>query len=572
MQALKDAQSMDKRSSNKAESTKESPDHTTTQLREMEVFVQSIEEILKPITQHITTYRQLSDEGYRKMMTSLNRAQHMLLLNVLSAIKANAPPFYIFINGETATGKTYVIKSIFQTLNRYLDCIAPVTHVITINPATFEKQPVKLNILLSALEAKSAIAINGTTIHQAFCIHTTVESHGALLQLDTVALEKMRRHYRNLRLIIIDDIHLVSLDLFYHIDTRLRQIFNKDLVFGGISMIVLGDLNRTPASISAPIFANNQSPNTLPCQATNSLWENFRLLEFKEVFENSCRIYPSLDIIANVAKNTNSAKEMKRMSQTKAIAATFNVLKNEHVNLHIMYHNIDATLSTCLQFIKSDYGFMNAGIIILSKCHTNPKNNYNLLLNGYTLMKLTGSEKPNSTNGTAVYVHNKYIDSDRPSVRFHNDNSFNGLYNSNDELEIGAIRFLINGVHVHLCYFTIHLTDISKSWKDFKTFIEQNIPRDEEKKQKKVICPLKPLILVGTLKYPRNLDQNRLNDLINRLPDRYGLINYVNSCTHDLNYRTDFCFSNCAHLLSQRVDVYESYFSHHKPIAITIYK
>ena len=574
METLRKAQPMDTNESDASTATNTitHPDQMSLHLREMTLFIESIEQTLDPITQHITTYRQLSDENYRKMIASLNRRQHRLLITVLSTIKQNTTPFYFFVSGGASTGKTHVIKAIFQTVNKYLDCIEPKSHNYALNPSTFDKQPVKLNILLTALENSLATTISGSTIHQAFCIPTTID-RTALLQLDKDAIEKLRHHYRNLRLIIIDDIHLISLDLFYHIDTRLRQILNKDLVFGGVSVIVLGDINRTHPSISATVYANNQSANTYPCLATNSLWENFQLSEFKE----RLAIYPSLTML-ETPQNPAVEIEMNRLRKTRLIPERFNLLKDEHdnqislhANLRIIYHNIDANLSTCLPFIKSDYGFMNAGIIILSKCHTNPKNNYNLLLNGYTMLKLTGSENFNSTNGTALYVHNKYIEGDKPSIIFHNDNSINGMYTSNDLLEIGAIKFMSRGTNVHLCYFTVYSNDIDKSWKEFKTFIDQNIPSDE-RKQENIRRPLRPLILVGTIKFPRNLDYNPIIQILNKLPQRYGLINYVNTSTHDLNYTTDFCFTNCVQLLNHQVDVYESFYSHHKPIVIKIDK
>ena len=454
-----------------------------------------------------------------------------------------------------------------------MDCIDPEIHSYVLNSSTFDKKPVKLNVLLTALEPVSAAKINGLTIHQAFCIPSSID-RAALVQLNSIALERLRHHYANLRLIIIDDIHLVSLDLFYHIDTRLRQIINNNIVFGGISVILMGDLNRTHASISAAVYA---SVNTNPSIGANSLWQNFRLIEFTERFTQG--IQPKLAMLDTKRSNPNSLSEieMKRLRQSSLIPERFKILINENDKLYIIYHSIDAKLSTCLPFINSDYGFMNAAIIIFSKCHTHPKNNCNLLLNGYTLLKLTGSEIPNTSNGMAIYVQNKYIVGDKPSIIFCNDNSTNGLYTNNDALEIGAIKFMIRGpiFHktcsicsvVHLCYFTIHVRDIAKSWKDFRTFIDQNIPKENEKKD-----TLKPLIVVGSLNYPRNLDHKRVTQILNQLPQRYGLINYVHTSTHDLNYTTDFCFTNCVQLLKHQVDVYESFYSHHKPIVITVDK
>ena len=48
--------------------------------------------------------------------------------------------------------------------------------------------------------------------------------------------------FRNLRCIIIDEISMVSADLLYNLDLRLREITMVDTVFGGLSVFVFGDL------------------------------------------------------------------------------------------------------------------------------------------------------------------------------------------------------------------------------------------------------------------------------------------------------------------------------------------
>jgi len=63
------------------------------------------------------------------------------------------------------------------------------------------------------------------------------------------AKAELRENLSELKLIIIDEMSLVHADLFYKIDARLKEIFRKQnppVPFGGISIVVVGDLLQIP--------------------------------------------------------------------------------------------------------------------------------------------------------------------------------------------------------------------------------------------------------------------------------------------------------------------------------------
>ena len=62
-------------------------------------------------------------------------------------------------------------------------------------------------------------------------------------------LAELRENLSELKIIIIDEMSLVHADLFYKIDARLKEIFKKQnppVPFGGISVILVGDLLQIP--------------------------------------------------------------------------------------------------------------------------------------------------------------------------------------------------------------------------------------------------------------------------------------------------------------------------------------
>ena len=69
-------------------------------------------------------------------------------------------------------------------------------------------------------------------------------------------LAELRENLSELRLIIIDKMSLVSSDMLYKIDAKLREIFHlrKDHPFAGIAIVLVGDLLQIPPVKARYIF------------------------------------------------------------------------------------------------------------------------------------------------------------------------------------------------------------------------------------------------------------------------------------------------------------------------------
>ena len=55
-------------------------------------------------------------------------------------------------------------------------------------------------------------------------------------------LNTFRIKYRHLKVVIIDEISMVGYKMLSFIDTRLQQLTGSKTAFGGLSVIVVGDL------------------------------------------------------------------------------------------------------------------------------------------------------------------------------------------------------------------------------------------------------------------------------------------------------------------------------------------
>jgi hypothetical protein len=187
----------------------------------------------KDNSKNTTNTKRLDDTEYMQLITRLNRRQHRYLMNVINCIK-NGEIFHHFVSGGSGYGKSVLIKATEHSINRFLDKF----HEPSIDDNT-ENDP--LHLILTAYTGKAAFHIRGETLHRAFGLSRSK----VLEDLTTKSLKNFKLKYKNMRLLIIDEVSMIDSTMFSHIDKRLRQIFKQpDTIFGGISVLVVGDFNQ----------------------------------------------------------------------------------------------------------------------------------------------------------------------------------------------------------------------------------------------------------------------------------------------------------------------------------------
>ena len=134
-------------------------------------------------------------------------------------------PFHIFITGCAGFEKSHLIKTIFLSLNKVL--------------GYKDGDADKPRILILAPTGVAAINFNGTTIHSGLGINVGSK----LYPLNDQQRAALRNKLSEVRLIIIDEISMVSSVLFYQVNQRLNEIFgySGNESFAGLLVIVCGD-------------------------------------------------------------------------------------------------------------------------------------------------------------------------------------------------------------------------------------------------------------------------------------------------------------------------------------------
>ena len=207
----------------------------------------------------------IEDDDYYKLIRSLNNKQREFFLHVLTWIKRKCDPLYLFLTGGAGVGKSVVVKALFQALHRHL-C------------STEGEDPDDIRILLCAPTGKAAYNINGLTIHNAFQIQP---NKGLNQSLSCDVLNTLRMKYRNLSVVMIDEISMVGNKMFSLLDARLKKIKGSNQIFGGVSVIAIGDFFQLKPVFDGWIF---QDLNKGISALSPNLWkELFKVHELTQI-------------------------------------------------------------------------------------------------------------------------------------------------------------------------------------------------------------------------------------------------------------------------------------------------
>ena len=134
-------------------------------------------------------------------------------------------------------------------------------------------------ILLTSFTGAASSNINGQTLHTTFSFKfgTTYMS----LPERTRAMK--RALFQNVRFLIIDEISMISADMLFMIDLRLREITGRlDMVFGGISVWLFGDLFQLKPPKARYVFEEPSNKEHAVAHKLRDLWKMFTVINLEK--------------------------------------------------------------------------------------------------------------------------------------------------------------------------------------------------------------------------------------------------------------------------------------------------
>ncbi|XP_043271252.1 uncharacterized protein [Venturia canescens] len=208
------------------------------------------------------------DLNITEMIAELNRDQKRVFDLVTSTMDSDEI-LRLYVSGEGGTGKSFLIKTITYWL----------------------KQIKGKDSAVTAPTGIAAFNIDGLTLHRLFQLPVEHNKTPKYKELSDAALEVIRDNLKNVDLIIIDEISMVSNITLMYIHLRLTEIFNTTDVengwFGKKHIIVFGDLLQLPPVREEPVFmklSKDKIQKFIGSLCSSNLWSN--LFKYDELSIN----------------------------------------------------------------------------------------------------------------------------------------------------------------------------------------------------------------------------------------------------------------------------------------------
>ncbi len=173
---------------------------------------------------------------------------------------------HFFITGNAGTGKSTLLKYI--------------------------KSKSKKNIAVVAPTGLAALNVNGSTIHKFF--HFGVNTKKENLQPSRIPMQK--KLLNAIQTLIIDEVSMLRSDLLDYIDYTFRINRKKNIPFGGVQMIFIGDLFQLPPVITnqekIDYYANYKSEYFFDAKVFKEIELHF--IELKTIYRQASKTFISL--------------------------------------------------------------------------------------------------------------------------------------------------------------------------------------------------------------------------------------------------------------------------------------
>ena len=215
----------------------------------------------------------LTDKGFRDLLLSLNAKQKEAfdivvmytteLHNYHMGKKSSPPqPFHLLITGGAGTGKSHVIHAIREHVERSVQGSKDVHGCMVMAPTGVAA----FNIVGLTIRALNLQVEHGRAAHQ--------------LKLNPLALHELRRLWKGVHTIIVDEINTVSYKVLLAIHQRLCEIFATDDILEGVNVIAVGNFYQLSPVNGHYVFSNGRVQSK---RLASHLWRDFfNMIELKD--------------------------------------------------------------------------------------------------------------------------------------------------------------------------------------------------------------------------------------------------------------------------------------------------
>jgi len=266
------------------------------------------------------------------LMKSLNLEQIQFVYDTIHHLKTSQQPVYRFLSGGAGTGKSYVLRALRETAERFYRSRAGENYqqhwTVTMAPT-----------------GKAAFIAGGATVHSV--LHVPANQTLTYHRLDYESLNTLRSQISHVKLWLIHEISMVGQRMLSFIDQRLQEVNNSNRPFGGASVVVFGDLFQLPPVMDGFVFSD-LSQSSLQVEQYSALAPNlwkthFTMFELSIIMrQQDSRIFAEL--LNRVREGNHSEQDLELLlSSTVAVNAPDYPVSAQHLfrtNAQVDMHNI----------------------------------------------------------------------------------------------------------------------------------------------------------------------------------------------------------------------------------------
>ena len=130
-------------------------------------------------------------------------------------------------------------------------------------------------ILKTAFTGTAASNIEGQTLHTSFGFNFDNKHYS----LSDKTRDEKRTLFKNLKIIIIDEVSMVKSDMLYQLDLKLQELKERvGVPFGGVSIFDLGDMLQLRPVLGAFAFEKPKNPEFHATFKLHNRWEMFNVV------------------------------------------------------------------------------------------------------------------------------------------------------------------------------------------------------------------------------------------------------------------------------------------------------
>ena len=135
-----------------------------------------------------------------------------------------------------------------------------------------------LPVIVAAPTGLATVNVGGSTIHRVLLLPVEHGKPADYNRLNQEQLTTVRQTLKSLRLLICDEVSMVSSLTLLYMHLRLTEILNSSEPFGGLSVLFFADLLQLPAVKGNSVFvplSSWEAKQRIGCVAPLSLWQSF---------------------------------------------------------------------------------------------------------------------------------------------------------------------------------------------------------------------------------------------------------------------------------------------------------